>query len=198
MIDLIQLFMLYVMMGLFGGKMNPQRVDGLKKNQYPKVIGAAMTNLTEWEQASENPINVEQLDNLVKQVKDTEKLYKDMKSQASEIYKILESTKAELLHLLKKAGKKKYHVEGIGVAYIHTEYKVKMTKDLECKKVLYAFLKHKDILLPLTLTTIHSATLNSFYNQEAKNEEEKGNPNFSLPGIEPPTHIESVRIRKEK
>ena len=107
----------------------------------------------------------------------------------SEAYKL---KREEVLKVLKANKRKNYSVEGIGAVHIAEKEVYRVPKTIEDKTKLFNYIKEQygpDALM--TMVNIHSATLTSWANSES----EKGV--MQIPGLEAPTMIETLNVRKK-
>lgn len=96
--------------------------------------------------------------------------------------KLAELTKS-LLDLMEKAGMPELAVEGHGKILVDKKTSVKVPKDPEKREQFFGYLKNKGLFEDLV--TIHSSTLNSYYNQELSAAKESGQVFEGIPGLEP-------------
>ncbi len=151
-------------------------------------------DLMDW---SDGQITVEELDKLAEAVKETRASYEAAKEEAARLYELKEMAESAFVEAMQKAGKKKYHVAGVGTANLVTTSSVNTPKTLSDKLALYQYIEQKygnDYLMD-TLS-IHSKTLNSFYNKEFEDSDNKAL--FKIPGLEEPKAKITLRITKER
>lgn len=156
------------------------------------------------EAAKGNSITVEELDTLCKEYKAARDYYDSTKEVSDRAYAERERLQGKVVEAMELAGKSKYVVEGVGTLYFNDKMSVRVPKDIEDKKTLFKFILDKyGPTVYWDKVSIHSATLNSFYNEElsAYNEEAKAGAilgDFKFPGVEAPTAMRSLGLRKEK
>lgn len=156
------------------------------------------------ESAKGSSITVEELDELCRQYKKTRDEYDAAKEVSDRAYAERERLQGKVVEAMELAGKSKYVVEGVGTLYFNDKMSVRIPKNIEAKKELFKFLLDKyGPTVYWDKVSIHSATLNSFYNEElaAFNEASKaGNVtgDFKFPGVEAPTAMRSLGLRSEK
>lgn len=147
----------------------------------------------EWEQTESNdPMTLEQMDQLVKQMKEARAKYEAAKKLSGDAYKELEDIENKVVASLKAAGKSKYNVDGIGTVSWYVKESFTTPKVNEDKTRLFNYIKEKygpDVLM--SMVSIHSATLNSFANKETENGV------MEIPGLAAPTGTEILSFRKE-
>lgn len=143
-------------------------------------------------------ISTAYLDNLVKQMQEQYAEYEAAKKHAAGLLETYNETEAKVLETLRLAGKKKYFVEGLGTVSIRTKFQVTTPKSLEAKQAFFKFLAEKGEAVYYGILSVNSQTLNSFYNAELKAAQEVGAGNFSIPGIDEPTHRDTIAFTKER
>lgn len=99
----------------------------------------------------------------------------------------------ELLPLLKDAGLTKVEIDGCGKIIVDNKISVKVPKDPEKKDAFFRYLREKGIFD--SVATVHSATLNSFYNAEIAAAREEGKTDFQIPGLEPSGEWSKLRFK---
>ncbi len=160
------------------------------------------TNLDQWDEATATKsLNLAEMDALVKQSKEAWEKYDAKKAEASELNADAEAIDAKIMQALKDAGKKKYHVQGIGTIMRIEKLTVKVPAGIDQKREFFAFLKKKGEEFYLSTLTVNSNTLNSWYNREAdiaSANRKADSPAFSVPGIDQPTVRESLRLMKDR
>jgi len=164
-------------------------------------------NLEVWqEEASKNcGITTEFLDNLITayQLKYTQ--YEEQKAVATHLYKEAEELEGKIVEALEAAGKSKYVVEGIGTVYFINKLVVPTPKTIEQKRLLFDYIKNKhgDIFF-MDKVSVNHATLQKLYNEDFKEHlehaEKQGTTpeTFHIPGLDAPTNMRSLGMRKEK
>ena len=144
------------------------------------------------EQAPEDTITLQEMDALVKEYADIRMRYEEAKAISNNFYAELGAMEAKIIQALSVNGKTKYDVDGLGSISVVQSESYKVPKDVDAKKKLFNYIKEKhgaEVLM--TMTSIHSATLNSWANQEA----EAGV--MQIPGLDQPTVTESIRFRRK-
>lgn len=162
--------------------------------------------IDEWQEESTkgNSITVEELDEICRKYKLARDEYDAAKEVSDRAYAERERLQGKVVEAMELAGKSKYVVEGVGTLYFNDKMSVRVPKDIESKKLLFKFLLDKyGPTVYWDKVSIHSATLNSFYNEElaAFNEAAKTgtvNGDFNFPGVEAPTAMRSLGLRSEK
>lgn len=149
-----------------------------------------------WDQTADvQPLNMEEMDNLVRDMREKREEYEDQKKKASELYKEYAALEHKVLQALKSAGKKSYKVDGLGTFSIRHKSVVTVPKAIEEKRKVFDWIKEKygDDVLD-SMRSINHQTLNSFYNQEVGKSEDPSL--FEIPGMDAPTIKEEASFRK--
>ncbi len=145
-------------------------------------------------------ISTEDLDNMIIAMKKARDIYDAAKSVATEKYKTFEELEGKVVEALKLAGKRKYHVDGLGVCYFIEKLVVTTPKTLEDKRKFFDWLKSSfgETFL-LDKQGVNHQSLQKIYNDayNAAVEEGKGEQ-FTVPGLDSPTAQISLGFRKEK
>ena len=113
----------------------------------------------------------------------------DLRKEELRLTIIMES----LLPMLKDVDMKSFEVPDFGKVVVDTKISVKVPKDPEKKQEFFNYLKEKGVFEPMA--TIHSATLNSFYNAELEVAREEGHADFNIPGLEPSGEWTKLRFK---
>lgn len=153
-----------------------------------------MVDLDEWNAEAAEEVSTKELDALVIKMQSDWDAFEEQNDKAKELRAVYDATEHQLMELIKKAGKTKWQAEGVGTAYLVNKYQITTPKTGSAKEKLFAYIKEKhgpETLLGLL--SINSQTLNSFVNKELEN-----NPLENIPGLDPPTHRESLGFRKER
>ncbi len=154
-----------------------------------------------WAEASANPsITTEILDQMITEMTKARAVYESAKAVATERYKEFETLEGKVIEALTQAGKRKYHVDGIGLCYFIEKLVVTTPKTVESKKNFFDYLRKQygDIFL-LDKQGINHQSLQKIYNDCYKEAVERGEgAEFQIPGLEQPTTQISLGFRKER
>ena len=142
-------------------------------------------------------ITVEELDFAVNMLKELRHEYDQAKELSNRAHFKYKKHQELLIELLESSGKTKYHVDGVGLAYLVKKFKVSMPKDIAKKEELYKYIAKKGKEVLYAMTSINYNTLNSFYNAELEVELGKGNAGFQVPGMEAPIGETTLGFRKK-
>ena len=161
-------------------------------------------DVNEWMEAQSvnSAVTVEELDSLCKEFKAAQEVYQQLKAQSDVAYKEQERLKGKVVEAMELAGKSKYFVEDVGTFYFSDKMSVRIPKDIESKKEFFKYLHDKyGATVYWDKISVHSATLNSFYNAELEAFNEKAkmgevSGDFHIPGLEAPTAMRSLNVRK--
>lgn len=157
-----------------------------------------MEETPNWSAQPVREISTKELDELCVKMQKEWADYEEAKKKSNELHAAYEETERKVLETLRQAGKKKYFVEGLGTISIRTKFQVKVPSSLEAKEKFFKYLSAKGKAVYFKLLTINSQTLNSYYNAELKAAQETGAGNFSIPGIDEPTHRDTIAFTKER
>lgn len=144
---------------------------------------------------TEVPQTINNLDALLQRVLDARKEYDDKKEISTQAYHRKTALEMEFLEELKKAGKDKWNIPGLGTASCVHKLNVTTAKTIEAKRALFEYVMNnygEDVAFDKF--SMHSKTLISFYNEELAKATDPSL--FSLPGIESPTSEPEFRFRK--
>ncbi len=119
--------------------------------------------------------------------------YDEAQRIASEASKTLEDLKAKVLAYMEQYNIKKQHIPGYGTLSTQNRYSVKVPQG-EGKAEFFEFLKERGIFE--TLATVHSATLNAWYQEEKERAVLEGRVGWTPPGIEEPKLVQTLSFRK--
>ncbi len=160
-----------------------------------------MNDLEEWmELEADSSVTTEMIDEAVKVYNDIKEEYTKADRAKKEQHKQMEDQKKKVLDLLQKAGKTKYHVDGLGTVYQSNKYLVQTPKSLEDKQKFFDYLKESfgETFL-MDKLSVHSGTLNKIYNDAFTELKENGGDvsTFEIPGLNPPQVFTNLNFRKE-
>jgi hypothetical protein len=151
-------------------------------------------SLNEWDQVDSVEISTQELDAKVALMSKQWEEYEEAKKLATESRERYDKTEKEILGMLKAAKKTKYHVDGLGTVSVRNRYVVRVPKGLTEKEALFNYIKEKQGYESfMGMVSVNHMTLNSWVNAE-----KEANPLVEIPGIEAPTHEESLAFRQSK
>lgn len=144
-------------------------------------------------------VTTQELDAIVTSLREARLEYDKAKALSSEKSKAVDSLESQLIHKLGQAKKSSYIVDGIGRVTLVPRASVKTPKSFEDKLKLFNWIKEnkgEDELI--ALQSIHSATINSMYNNEMNACIETNRPFNGIDGLEEPTITTTLQFRGEK
>lgn len=134
------------------------------------------------------------MDNLVIAYRKARQEYEDKKEIATEAYHEYEKAEKLVRDALISSGKTKYFVDGVGQVSTVEKFSFKTPKDIQSKKLLFAYIKdtYGEEVLD-SYVSINSMSLNSW----AKKEMDK-DPSLKIPGLESPNSDIEIRFKGDK
>jgi len=156
------------------------------------------TNASEW-QADEGAasLTLADIDTAVLQLVRFEEDEKAAKDTAKAATQRADDQRDKILAMLNQGGKSKYFVEGIGTVYIINRLSFRTPKDVSSKEKFFGYIRDRhgeDVLK--NLLTVNSQTLNGFCKKEIEAATARGEAFYNIPGIEDPTHDQSIGLKK--
>ena len=152
-------------------------------------------DISDWQDKKE--LSLTEMDSLIKEYVKKREDYDAAKKVASTKYEELSTLEERIITTLEGAGKKSYRVDGLGTFSVATKLTITTPKTVDQKSELFEYIreKHGEEVL-LSMLSINYQTLNSFYNTEASNAEDRAM--FSLPGVEAPMSKKEPRFTRSK
>lgn len=138
-------------------------------------------------------VSVAEIERLCAKIKDQ----REVVQKARDAYKLLENEldaiERSLVTTLTELGKTTYRSD-VGTFTVRSKSMVRIPKD-ENRYKFFEYLKERGIFEDMV--TVHSATLNAWYQQELTNAEERGEGmDFNIPGIPEPEITPTLAFRK--
>lgn len=156
-------------------------------------------NVSEWYDEEVQSVDLATLDKMVAEMRELQDVYDAKKKESTEAHNKLAEKKAELVRTLQEAGKSKYFVDGLGTVSVVEKMTVRVPKDIESKRSLFNWIREAHgTEVMLDKLSIHSQTLNSFYNAEAEAALRAGHADFKMPGVEEPVAEYNIRFTKPR
>lgn len=156
-----------------------------------------MTNLNDWNDSKPvAEISVEEMDQAVKDLRAIRDQYALENAKVKEMYIQVKDAEEKVMSMLKRAGKSKYIVEGVGSISLTETLSVQTPKTPEAKQAFFNWLKEEmgeDGYY--TYATVNSNSLNSLYRQKVEEYGERGEV-LDIEGLEPPTSYTKLSLRK--
>lgn len=137
-------------------------------------------------------VTVEELDALIKTLKDLRSEKEDKELSLKETNKKIMELEAKCTKFLNDLKRDSYSSPE-GTISIRRSFRVAVPSSLEEKTAFFSYLNEKGIFFDLV--TVNSQTLNSFYRKELENAEDP--MSFSIPGIGQSKLYESVNFRRK-
>lgn len=138
-------------------------------------------------------IDLKSFQELCQKAWEQKKKLEEMSAQVTAEGKILEGLKSKVLAHMQANDLQKQHVSGFGTLSIKTRCSVKVPQG-DDKLVFFDALKKDGIFE--TMATIHSATLNSWYEERMQEALDRGEIEFKYPGIQTPKDVMTIEFRK--
>lgn len=146
----------------------------------------------EWGQPEAGETSLAEMDAMVTELRRRRTAYDEAKAVSTKLHDELEEQEKLVLDTLRANGREKYSVQGMGTVYIISKEVYRTPKTLDDKRKLFQYIQEKYGVEACTnMLSINSQTLNSWANKEA----EAGV--MSIPGLEAPTMMESIGMRKK-
>lgn len=159
----------------------------------------AVPTAEEWmAAAATKTLDMAEMDRLIHQMQKLWSKYERAKKLASKRLEVYEKVEGAVMQALKDAGKSKYHVDGLGTAYIRQEEIVRVPGSIDAKRKFFKALAARGEDILYSLATVNSQSLNAWYRKEAERARADGTLGFSVPGIDGSTMRESMAFRKGK
>jgi hypothetical protein len=158
----------------------------------------------EWQaEAATGTLDMAEMDALIEENQRLWAAHDEINDKKKAAYELAEESDVKIMNALKAAGKSKYYVDGLGTAYLTTKSSVKVPGSIKEKVKFFDYLKQIGNDVFLSMATVNSSTLNSWYNakmeEAAERAKEQGTViQFEVPGIEAPTMRETLGFRAEK
>ena len=155
-----------------------------------------MTDLEQWKEASGKEVSLGELDVLVTDLFEVGKQYDELEAKKKERGQAYEELQGKILLILQQAGKSKYSVDGVGSISVANKYVIRVPKEISSIRECRAwFMLHKGPDVTDGYFKPNSQALTAFYNAE---KEASNDPMFSIPGVEAPTLVQTLRFKSEK
>ena len=147
-----------------------------------------------WNEAGAEEISTSEFDKVIKEMDAKWLEVEETKKVASSVREEYDAIENKLLDMLKRAKKSKYIAEGLGTVSIKNTYQVTTPKTLDAKQRLFNWIRGRDGDDGLmAMLSINSQRLNAWTN-ELKTQD----PLIEIPGLDQPTHRETISFRAVK
>lgn len=144
-------------------------------------------------------ITTEDLDRLVTNYRVKREVYEAMSAEKTKAYNELDEAEGALKEAMTGAGKRKYHVDGVGLVFFVEKFVVPTPKNLDQKRKFFDYINqtYGETFL-MDKLSIHHQVLQKLYNDAFEEAKEQGKgAEFHIPGLEQPTSQVSLNFRKE-
>lgn len=151
--------------------------------------------LNEWNAVAAKSFDSAMLDNLVGQLFTVGQKYDELEAAKKQVGSEYDELQSQILKILSDAKKSNYSVDGVGQVYTNNKYVVRVPEGLENLRQFKAWClqKYGEDYVDATFK-MHSQALTAFYNKEKENSPDAG---FSIPGVEAPTLVQTLKFKKE-
>jgi hypothetical protein len=146
-------------------------------------------------------VTTEELDRRAKEYSEAYARYEEQKKISSKLHEEAEVLEGKMVEAMELAGKRKYHVEGLGLFFFRDQMVVTTPKTTGDKKKLLTWLRKTfGETVYLDKVSVNHQTLQSIYNKTFEEYVEQGKDaaTFHIPGLQPPTNRRSLSFKGEK
>lgn len=143
-----------------------------------------------WDAAS---ISIPEFTALIQEAYDLKQEVAALELQQKGVQEQLSKIQFKILDVMAKTNQTSFKTE-FGQVVRNKRFSVKHPKDPDSRKAFFQYLQDKGVFE--NMVSVNSQTLTSWYNLEMQAAAEKGNVDFSVPGIEPPTYAEYLTMKK--
>ena len=144
---------------------------------------------------SEQVVSTEEIDLVLKKYAEARAEHEFQKKLAAEKYKEREEAETELMLIMTKAGKSKWEVPGVGSVSSYETSSVRVPEDAASNKEFFDYIVEQHGLdFAMEKFRMHSASINSYYNEEYDRAEDKAL--FQIPGVGAPVSKPTLRFKK--
>lgn len=139
-------------------------------------------------------VTVQQLEEKIKVYKEQKELVEQAEYEVEKLKKEMNNTGQWLQEFMEQHNKTSYK-SCYGNLIMTTRFSVSMPKEPEKREALFNYLKEKGIYE--NLITINHQSLNSFYKEEMESHLNKGELDFTLPGVSEPSAHRTISLRRK-
>ena len=151
-------------------------------------------DLTEWNQAGAEPVDIEHVNKLCARAFKLKELKAELSETEKGYNKELEEIKQELMAIL-NASKLDGFDASDGRVSLKDYFNVRTPKSVEDKKKFAKYLEKKKVFWEMV--SFNSAQVNSFFEAEMEHAKEIGDIDFAIPGLGEKTHSQDISFRKK-
>jgi uncharacterized protein (UPF0335 family) len=145
------------------------------------------------ETCMENQTTVQDLERLCLEVASQREIVAEFERGKKAANELLETLEQKVLDVFKGLDKTSYDSK-VGKFIISHRQSVKLPATPEDRERFFQYLKDSGQFD--STITVHSATLNRLYKDEFEKAKDRGDDDFEIPGIGPPTVAEILSVRK--
>lgn len=142
-------------------------------------------------------MEIRELQTKIKELKETRDNYDAKKLELQEIDSKCSALEADILQHFEENNMTSFRVDGVALISVSEKMSVKTPKTPEEKTAFFNWLKEtKGEEVLLHYQTVNSQSLNSFYKQEWESMDDDKKLTFNIPGLEAPTSVKKLSVRK--
>lgn len=138
-------------------------------------------------------VSVNELNKKIEDLVTLRSLYDSKKQESKEALELLDKCESELLELLNRADLKSFKSQ-LGTVSKSVRTSVKIPREESDREAFFSYLKDRGLYD--SMITVNSQSLNAFYKKELESSIERGDTEFSIPGINEETINEILSFRK--
>lgn len=169
----------------------------MTNKEYTKEEIEAMDALGDWGSEEKGwdaaSISIPEFTALIQEAYDLKQEKDALELQAKGVQEQLSKIQAKILDVMDKTNQTSFKTE-FGQVVRNKRFSVKHPKDPEARKAFFQYLQDRGVFE--NMVSVNSQTLTYWYNLEMQAAAEKGQVDFSVPGIEPPTYAEYLTMKK--
>jgi predicted nuclease with TOPRIM domain len=140
-----------------------------------------------------NDVTLKEFEELIESAYTLKREKDELEAKAEEVGARLSGIQNQLITYMEEFDKTSYKSKH-GLIVRAEKMSVKVPKDPSAKEAFFNYLAEKGI--KDDILTVNSKTLNSFYNAEMEAARERGETDFSMPGVDPPSVYTVLQMRK--
>jgi len=146
-----------------------------------------------WDPSTES-INTGDLDKMVEKMYEAKVTYEAAKKTSDELSSVYNQYRKQLIDMMVRSNKEKYHVVGIGGVSVYDKFSVQTPKTADEKDAFFNFIEQKyGREGRIAYTSINSQTLNSLWKQLYDECDDKAA--FVVPGLGQPMAEKALSFR---
>jgi hypothetical protein len=161
-----------------------------------------MVDSSEWMEVASagSGVTTDELDKRGQAYQDAYAKYEEAKLVSKKLLAEAERLEGKMIEAMEQAGKSKYIVEGVGTFYFVDKMTVTTPKTIENTRALFNYIREKhgeDFFY--TTAGVNHQTLQKLYKTDFEEMVETSPDKaatFAIPGLQPPTSMRSLNLRK--